>query len=67
MLFRSAVLAWTAAQMIVNEALLAPWFEGDTWVHDASRWATYIASVVGVLGLGHLSTRKRDKLTVSSV
>jgi len=62
-----AVLAWTAAQMIVNEALLAPWFEGDTWVHDASRWATYIASVVGVLGLGHLSTRKREKLTVSSV
>ena len=62
-----AVLAWTAAQMIVNEALLAPWFEGDTWVHDASRWATNIASVAGVLGLGHLSTRKREKLAVSSV
>lgn len=62
-----AVLAWTAAQMIVNEALLAPWFDGDAWVNDFSRWATYIASVVGVLGLGHLTTRKREKLTVSSV
>ena len=62
-----AVLAWTAAQMIVNEDLLATWFEGNTWVHDVSRWGTYAICVAGVLGLGYLSTRKREKLTVSSV
>jgi len=62
-----AVLAWTAAQMIVNEDLLAVWFEGSTWIHDVSRWGTYVLCVAGVLGLGYLSTRKREKLTVSSV
>lgn len=53
--------------MIVNEDLLAVWFEGSTWIHDVSRWGTYVLCVAGVLGLGYLSTRKREKLTVSSV
>ena len=54
-----AVLAWTAAQMIVSEDLLAPLFEGGHWVHDMARWATYLVLVSGVLLAGWWSTRRK--------
>ena len=54
-----AVLAWTTAQMIVSEDLLAPLFEGGHWVHDMARWATYVVLVSGVLVAGWWSTRRK--------
>jgi YjbE family integral membrane protein len=62
-----AVLAWTAAQMIINEDLLAWLFEGTSWMQELSRWVTYGVCIAGVLGLGYLTSRRREKLVVSSI
>jgi len=50
----AAVLAFTAARMIVGEPLLDPLFD-----HTAARWITYVATVAGVLAWGGWATRRR--------
>ncbi|MEN9995637.1 MAG: hypothetical protein RL462_413 [Pseudomonadota bacterium] len=55
----AAVLAFTAAQMIVNEKFLDPVFDGGETIHMAARIATYVVAIAGVLGLGWLTTRKQ--------
>jgi YjbE family integral membrane protein len=55
----AAVLAFTAAQMIVNEKFLDPVFDGGETIHTVARIATYLLAIVGVLGLGWLTTRKQ--------
>ena len=60
----AAVLAFTAAKMIVSEQLLDDVYGGsksvasDQTLHMAAQWATYIVAVVGVLGGGWLATRR---------
>ena len=54
----AAVLAFTAAQMIVNEKFLDPVFDGGETIHMVARIATYVLAVLGVLGMGWLTTRK---------
>ncbi len=49
----AAVLAFTAARMIVGEPLLDEVFD-----HTAARWATYIAAVAGVLAAGWWNARR---------
>ena len=56
----AAVLAFTAAQMIVNEKFLDPVFDGAEPIHMAARVATYIVAIAGVLGMGWLNTRKQE-------
>jgi len=56
----AAVLAFTAAQMVINEKLLDPIFDGGETIHLIARGATYAVAVVGVLGLGWLATRKQE-------
>ncbi len=56
----AAVLAFTGAQMIINETLLDPVFDGSSVTNDFARWGTYLVSVAGVLGLGWWSTRRRE-------
>lgn len=53
----AAVLAWTAAKMIVGEPLLDPVFDEPTMAHTIARWSTYILAIIGVLGAGWYSTR----------
>ena len=57
----SAVLAFTAAKMIVSEPLLAGIFGSPTQtgelMHTAARWSTYSAAVAGVLFMGWWSKR----------
>ena len=53
----AAVLAFTAAKMIVGEPLLDPIFDESDW-HAMARWTTYIVAVVGVLGLGTWTARR---------
>ena len=52
----AAVLAFTAAKMIVNEAWLADIFQGE-WGTPA-RWATYAVAVAGVLLAGSWAERR---------
>jgi len=52
----AAVLAFTAAKMIVSEPMLATVFD-----HVALRWATYAAAVAGVLLAGWLQARRQSR------
>ena len=60
----AAVLAFTAAKMIVNEPLLDPIYGSPgalpslAALHTAARWSTYLLAVVAVLGAGWWSTRR---------
>lgn len=54
----AAVLAFTAAKMIVSEPLLDPVFDPPQAIHTIARWGTYAAAILGVLGAGWLATRK---------
>jgi YjbE family integral membrane protein len=60
----AAVLALTAAKMIVGEALLDPIYGGPDSLASAenmqmlARWTTYALAIVGVLGAGWWATRR---------
>ena len=56
----AAVLAFTAAQMIINEKLLDPIFDGGETINLLARGATYVVAVAGVLGLGWWATRRQE-------
>jgi YjbE family integral membrane protein len=51
----AAVLAFTAAKMIVDEPLL-----DDVFDYSVARWGTYAAAVIGVLGAGWWTTNRRQ-------
>ena len=55
----AAVLAFTAAQMIINEKLLDPVFDGGETINHLARGATYVLAIAGVLVTGWLATRKQ--------
>lgn len=57
----AAVLAYTAAHMVINEPLLDAYVDGDDMVQKIIRGLIYLAAIAGVLGLGWLATRKRAK------
>jgi YjbE family integral membrane protein len=65
----AAVLAFTAAQMIINEKLLDPVFDGGESINNLARAATYIMAVAGVLATGWWATRKqvRDEAETQSI
>ena len=60
----AAVLALTAAKMIVNEQLLDSLYGGPGTLpsaqilYTAAEWATYVLAVAGVLGAGWWATRR---------
>ena len=56
----AAVLAFTAASMIVKEPFLTVFFNSD-----ALKWGTYVASVTIVLGGGWLVTRRTKATTIT--
>ena len=56
----AAVLAFTAAQMIINEKLLDPIFDGGETINLLARGATYLMASAGVLGLGWWATRRQE-------
>ena len=55
----AAVLAFTGAQMIINEKLLDHVFDGGETIHNVARVATYIVAIAGVLAMGWWETRKQ--------
>ena len=60
----AAVLAFTAAKMITGEPLLDGVFDPPADMHQAARWAVYVASGAGVLGLGWLVKRRNGAARV---
>lgn len=59
----AAVLAFTAAQMVINEKLLDPVFDGGETINLIARIATYTVAIVGVLGLGWWTSKRQEKET----
>jgi len=57
----AAVLAFTAAKMIVDEPLLDAVFDSSEPLNIAARWVTYTAAVVGVLAAGWRAARRQQK------
>ncbi len=57
----AAVLAFTAAKMIVTEPLLDDVFDPPGLLNTAARWITYTATVAGVLAAGWWTTRRHKK------
>jgi YjbE family integral membrane protein len=53
----AAVLAFTAAKMIIGEPLLDAVFDPPQMVHAAARWSTYAVCVAGVLFAGWMASR----------
>ena len=60
----AAVLAFTAAKMIVSERLLDPVYGGPAalpsaeTLHTIAQWATYALAIAGVLGAGWWANRR---------
>lgn len=60
----AAVLAFTAAKMIVSEPVLNPIYGGPAsqaatnMLQTVAEWATYAAAIAGVLGAGWWTTRR---------
>lgn len=65
----SAVLAFTAAKMIVSEPVLSSVFgvakDGLTTEQSAARWALYAVTVAGVLAAGWWVTRRKQPPTAA--
>lgn len=57
----AAVLAFTAAKMIVSEPLLDRVFDPSGLPSTAARWLTYGAAVAGVLGAGWWASRRQQQ------
>ncbi len=67
----AAVLAFTAAKMVVSESMLSALY-GETnaqqsieTLQRAARWGTYALAVAGVLGAGWWATRRSNSKRVS--
>jgi len=56
----AAVLAFTAAKMIVNEPLLDAVFDSREPLNVAASWATYALAVIGVLVAGWWATQRQQ-------
>lgn len=54
----AAVLAFTAAKMITDEALLDPIYDGTARIHEIARWATFGVAIALVLIVGKIAARK---------
>jgi predicted tellurium resistance membrane protein TerC len=62
----AAVLAFTAAKMIVGEPLLDPLFDPAGVLHEIARMGTYVLAIAGVLGLGWWSARRTQTEEIKS-
>ena len=59
----SAVLAFTAAKMIVGEPVLASVFGPDAPWSTAAHWGLYAVSVAGVLAIGSWAARRKTRVS----
>jgi predicted tellurium resistance membrane protein TerC len=57
----AAVLAITAAKMIIGEPLLDFVFDSPELMATAARWTTYVVAVAGVLAAGAWASRRHHR------
>lgn len=55
----AAVLAYTAAMMVINEQLLKSVFHSGDATSDVLRWGLVVLAIVGVLGAGKLTSMRQ--------
>jgi predicted tellurium resistance membrane protein TerC len=60
-----AVLAFTSAQMVVNESLFSEFFSGKSWHQEALWWGVHIAFIAAVLGLSWLRKKRQQAQSAS--
>jgi YjbE family integral membrane protein len=53
-----AVLAFTSAQMVVNETLLKDFFDGTLWHEEVARWSIHLVFISAILGLSWLRSKR---------
>jgi YjbE family integral membrane protein len=58
----AAVLAYTAAKMIIDEPLLDTLFDPPHSMHSIARWTTYAVCIAGVLGAGWWAGRASRRI-----
>ncbi len=61
----SAVLAFTAAKMVVSEPLLVSVFGPDAAMGTAARWGVYVVAVGGVLAAGAWAQRRAKATAIT--
>jgi len=57
----AAVLAFTAAKMIVNEPMLDGFYDPSDLPNTVARWTTYALAVIGVLAAGWRSAHQDQR------
>lgn len=61
----AAVLAYTAAMMVINEQLLKPFFYSEGATTTAIRWGVIVLAIVGVLAAGQFKNTRSKGVTTS--
>jgi predicted tellurium resistance membrane protein TerC len=61
-----AVLAFTAAQMVVKESLILDIFEDNTWNHDLFYWSVHVVFISTIVGLSLVNSKRQDKTVATS-
>ncbi len=56
-----AVLAFTAAQMVVNETLLKEFFDGNVWHEEIARWGVHVVFMALILGVSWLHHKRQQE------
>lgn len=62
----AAVLALTAAKMIISEPALDAVFDPPAAVHSLARWLVYGVSIAGVLGAGYWAAKRSQSANPAS-
>ena len=60
-----AVLAFTAAQMVVNEPLLDNFFDGTTWMHDLARWSVHVVFIAAIVIFSWLHHKRQANVNTN--
>jgi YjbE family integral membrane protein len=61
-----AVLAFTAAQMVVKESLILDIFENNTWNHDLLYWSVHVVFIFSIVVLSLINSKRHYKTVATS-
>lgn len=61
-----AVLAFTAAQMVVKESLILDIFADNAWNHDLLYWSVHVVFISSIVALSFVNSKRQDKSVATS-